>query len=695
MIVLFLLFVVSLLLFLRFSETSLAVILGLLVLIFVLYQTTFSEFHRAMGPLVGAFLLMSSSLFVLGSKPSSQRGGRRMPARGPMSNLPAFLQPLLSRFAPTPRVDTHTSSPKTTTLSGNIGLSIQGYEVFERVGVGGMASVYRARRLDDNKNVALKIPLEKFLADAKFVRRFHREAEVLKRLNHPSVIKVFDHSNQGNHHFIAMEFVEGETLESVMETHKLVFEQSILIIRALADALRYIHSQGIIHRDIKPANVMVALGPEGITGLAPERVKLMDFGIAVGKVLTRLTMTGARVGTPIYMSPEQAKGQKLDSRSDIYSLGLVFYEMTTGQTPFKGSYEVVVHQQVFQMPPPPKQLNLEVPGPLSDLIIRMVEKDPEKRPSLSEIIEELDGGVLEEKVKSDDPSYLLLAVNTKKGVFRRLDLEGNLQSNVGTIQPGSGLPAAPVGLAIDPHGNMYAAIVSYKSGGDVPKMIRKYSPGGEELLAFGAYGLKPGEFLNPVSISISPITQELYVLDAETCIVQRFNIEGEYLGKFGGSGLGKGAFTDPRVVVAGYDDNIYVLDYGNRQVQKFDHEGKYLSRFAFKMSKDDPELRLLDGLGIDSSGAIYISDVPTRKVRRINMEGKAVQSFALDTLPGEDMDKPLQIIVDHEGTVYATRAGLHQIQRFAANGRTLTNLETYEPLSTMVAYVKEGSELTE
>ena len=693
MIILLLLFVVSLLLFLKFSETPLALTLGLFALVFALYQASLDNVARAGGAMVGAFLLTSSALVVLG-KPNAQKGPRRRGAvvRGPLFtlNLPQMGGARGGRNKTT-GVGGKSKNPS---LIGEA-LQIPGYELFERVGVGGMASVYRGRKLEDGRMSALKIPLERFVADAKFVRRFHREAEVLKRLSHPSVIKVYDHNSQGNHHYIAMEFVEGETLESVMETHKLSFDQTILIVRSLADALRYIHSQGIIHRDIKPANVMVALGQEGIAGLRPDRIKLMDFGIAVGKVLTRLTMTGARVGTPIYMSPEQAKGQKLDSRSDIYSLGLVFYELITGQTPFKGSYEVVVHQQVFQMPPPPKQINHEIPGPLSDLIMSMVEKDPEKRPSLSEIIESLDAGVLEERVQVNVPSYLVLSTNARKGVLRRLDSEGNLQSSVGVIAPGTALPAAPVSVAVDPKGNFYAAIVSYRSSGEVPKMIRKFSPGGEELLAFGAYGLKPGEFLHPVALSISPITQELYVLDGETCIVQRFNLDGEYLGRFGGNGGGKGTFNDPRLIVAGYDDSVYVLDYGNRQVQRFDAEGKYLSRFAFKMSKDDPELRTLDGLGMDSSGAIYISDIPSRKIRRINGEGKAVQSFALDTLPGEDLEQALQISADHEGNVYAARPGLHQIQKFNSTGRALPHLETYEPVTSLAMYVKEGFEMTD
>ncbi|MFN8509250.1 MAG: protein kinase [Deinococcaceae bacterium] len=688
MIVLALLFLTSLLLFSRLSETAIALLLGLFCLGFVVFEASFSDLTRTQGALVGALFILSSALFTLGEAQTDRKSYRLKRKR---LLAPSLLETFFSKGA-LQWLKPNTVVPEGRKNSGvHSGPHIEGYEIYEQVGSGGMASVYRAKRLEDSKMVALKVPLEKFVADSKFVRRFHREAEVLKRLTHPSVIRVYDHTHQGNNHFIAMEFIEGESLESILENHKVNFEQAITIIRSLADALRYIHSQGIIHRDIKPANVMVSMDGEGLARLQPSQIKLMDFGIAVGKVLTRLTMTGARVGTPIYMSPEQAKGQKLDSRSDIYSLGLLFYEIVAGQTPFQGNYEVIVHQQVYQNPIPPKQVRQDIPSPLSDLIMRMIEKNPDQRPNLNEIIEELDAGVLEERTESNDPSYLMCVVNTKKGVFRRFDSDGNLKSSVGNIP--QTLPAVPSCIALDTQGQIYAVVITYQTGGEVPKMIRKYAPSGEELLAFGAYGLKVGELLSPISIAISPISDHIYILDGETCVIQQFNPKGEYIGKFGGSGDGKGTFSEPKMIVAGHDDFLYVLDYGNRQVQKFDSEGEYISRFAFKASKDDTTLRVLSGLGTDSGGSVYIADETTRKIRQISAEGKAAQSFPLDQLPGEDPDKAYQIVVDHQGQVYAARAGLHQIQRFANNGRTLPHLEIFEPLSALACYIQEGSEL--
>ncbi|MEZ4606627.1 MAG: serine/threonine-protein kinase [Deinococcales bacterium] len=255
------------------------------------------------------------------------------------------------------------SPPRTTQISktrptevGAEEVDIPGYEVLEKVGSGGMASVFKAKRKNDGQIVALKVPMEQYVADAKFIRRFHREAEVALRLNHKNIVKTFEHGSQGVKHFMAMEYLDGRSLEDYIAKDELSFDVSVGVLNSVTHALQHIHDAGIVHRDIKPANIMVLKGgirPGQNPVVLPDAVKLMDFGIAGGKMLAKLTMAGARLGTPVYMSPEQARGLKIDVRSDIYSLGLVAYEMLTGQTAFKGNYENIVHQQIFQMPPPP------------------------------------------------------------------------------------------------------------------------------------------------------------------------------------------------------------------------------------------------------------------------------------------------------------------------------------------------------
>ncbi|WP_432804238.1 protein kinase domain-containing protein [Deinococcus taeanensis] len=565
-----------------------------------------------------------------------------------------------------------------TQVQSTVDLRFQDYEVLDRIGIGGMGSVYRARRRQDGRIVALKVPQDKYLADAKFVKRFYREAEVLKRFSHPNIVRVYDYRMQDPEHYISMEFLDGDSLESVLEQRSLSFNECAQLMRALADALRHIHMQNVVHRDIKPANVML-LKNAFIDGVLREGgVKLMDFGIAVGKVLTRLTMTGARVGTPIYMAPEQAKGNRVDARSDVYSLGLLAYEMATGQTAFKGSYEAVVHQQVFEYPKPPKQVRLEVPGKLNDLILHMIEKDPASRPALDDVIARIDAGILTDEV-FNDPVALALSVQEKRGTLRLLDLKGKLRATL-RDQSAQGMPGAPNAMASDHEGNLYVTLLDYRQG-RAGALVRKLNPDGRELLSFGAYGLGEGELLQPVGIAVSQ--GQVYVLDAEAHHVAVFDLEGHFVRRFGGHGQGMGRFERPRAIVAAPDGHVYVLDTGNNEVQRFTPQGEYISRFAFRLDRNSDSLRPLEGLGVDQFGAVYIVDSVARKVRKIEADGTPGLTFAMDTLVGEPTDAPWLIQVGPEGQMYAVRQGGQVLRTYSSVGDLLTSSDMYAPVQAM------------
>lgn len=681
------LFVVGLLLLVRFPERALSVLAGVLALALVATLVALAlggavqgtswlrALDRAQGALAVLAVILGGSLISLGQGSALPA----QPARRKELQLPAAGKPVRVTRSPAPSL-----TRRSTLSSTKSDLKFQDYEVMDRIGIGGMGSVYRARRNSDGRIVALKVPQEKYLADAKFVKRFYREAEVLKRFNHPNIVRVYDYRMQDPEHYIAMEFLDGESLETLLEDRSLAFTESVQIIRALADALRHIHMQNVVHRDIKPGNVMMLKNAFHEGQLREGGVKLMDFGIAVGKVLTRLTMTGARVGTPIYMAPEQAKGNRVDARSDVYSLGLLAYEMVSGQTAFRGSYEAVVHQQVFEAPKPPKQVRLEVPGRLNDLILNMIEKDPAQRPTLDEVITRLDAGVLSDEVFSD-PLALALSVQEKRGTVRLLDLHGKLRASL-CDQGGSGggaapgLPSVPNALAGDADGNLYVTLQEYRQGKS-GALIRKLGPQGQELLSFGPYGLGEGELLQPLDIAFTQ--GHVYVLDGEAHHIVVYNSLGQFVRRFGGRGQGLGRFDRPRRLVASPDGHLYVLDTGNNEVQRFTAQGEYLSRYAFRLDRHSEGLRTLEGLGVDRHGAVYIVDGVARKLRKIEADGTPGVTFALDTLVGEPTEAPWLISVGPEGQIYAVRQGGQVLRTISSAGDPVSSRDMYAPVQAM------------
>lgn len=237
----------------------------------------------------------------------------------------------------------------------------------------GMASIFRGTDTRDGRAVAIKIPHAEMEADPVLYDRFKREEEIGKKLNHPGVVRVLN-DEERSRRYMVLEWVDGRLLRQILNGQKpLPPERAIRIALALCKALDYIHSQGVVHRDLKPENIMV--GPD-------DQVKLIDFGIAANAGSRRLTfakLTEA-MGTPDYISPEQVKGKRGDARSDIYSLGVMFYEMLTGKVPFTGPNPfVIMNERLLNHPIPPREVNPDVSPQLQEIIYRALERDPNKR----------------------------------------------------------------------------------------------------------------------------------------------------------------------------------------------------------------------------------------------------------------------------------------------------------------------------
>jgi eukaryotic-like serine/threonine-protein kinase len=246
------------------------------------------------------------------------------------------------------------------------------YQIEASIGSGGMAEVYRGFDPVLSRTVAIKVLSPQFARDSSFVQRFRREAQAAARLNHPNIVGVYDTGQDDGTQFIVMEFIEGRTLGDFLALGRRPTPvQAAEIAQKICSALAAAHAQGVIHRDIKPGNVMVT---------RDGTVKVMDFGIA--RVLGPETapQTSAVLGTASYLSPEQAQGEPVDARTDIYSLGAVLYEMLTGRPPFTGDSPVsVAYKQVNESPAAPSSLNPDVPARLDAVVMKALSKNPANR----------------------------------------------------------------------------------------------------------------------------------------------------------------------------------------------------------------------------------------------------------------------------------------------------------------------------
>ena len=247
------------------------------------------------------------------------------------------------------------------------------YRLGEQIGAGGMARVYRADDTRLDRPVAIKVLSQQYAEDPSFVDRFRREAQTAAKLNHPNVVGVYDNGAEDGTNYIVMEFVEGRTLaEFLAGGGRLSPTRAVEVSEAVCRALSYAHDRGVVHRDIKPGNVMVTRDGQ---------VKVMDFGIArLSTTAETIAQTAAVLGTAAYLSPEQAQGERVDGRSDIYSLGCVLYELLTGSPPFPGdSAMAVAMKHISEAPPVPSLRNPDITPQMDAVVMKAMAKNPENR----------------------------------------------------------------------------------------------------------------------------------------------------------------------------------------------------------------------------------------------------------------------------------------------------------------------------
>ena len=252
------------------------------------------------------------------------------------------------------------------------GTQIDSYRIDAPVARSGMASIFRATDLRNNRRVALKIPHPDLEADPILFDRFQRESGIGEKLSHPKVMRVYG-GEERSRIYMVMEWCEGRLLRQIISEGRIPHERAIRIAVSILEALEYIHANGVVHRDLKPENIMVD---------DQDNIKLIDFGIAGDAAARRLTYANftAAIGTPDYISPEQVKGQRGDGRSDIYSVGVILYEMLSGKLPFSGPNPMAaMNERLLNHPVPPRVADPSISPQLQEIIYRALERDPRNR----------------------------------------------------------------------------------------------------------------------------------------------------------------------------------------------------------------------------------------------------------------------------------------------------------------------------
>ena len=258
------------------------------------------------------------------------------------------------------------------------------YEIIRKIGDGGMAFVYEAKDRLLNRIVAVKVLRPEFVDDEEFLAKFKREAEAVANISHPNIVNVYDVGCDGKVNYIVMEYVDGQNLKEIIKNEGTLDEYTALdITKQIAKALSAAHKKGVIHRDIKPHNILIS--SEG------RNVKVADFGIAKAATNSTMTNIGSIIGSVHYFSPEQAKGHTISPKSDIYSLGVVMYEMLTGKVPFTGETAVSIAIKHLQEPPiPPHELRPDIPAIVEAIVLKAMDKNPDNRFSSTEMIKEIE-----------------------------------------------------------------------------------------------------------------------------------------------------------------------------------------------------------------------------------------------------------------------------------------------------------------
>ncbi len=607
---------------------------------------------------------------------------------------------------------------------------VNNYEIIKEIGRGGMGIVYLATDHRLNRRVAIKelsVSGQALMSDEteNVIARFQREALAASKLQHPNIVSVYDYFQDGDNHFMVMEYLEGKSLQHYIDQRQpFSVEQTIDITTQVCAALDYAHAHQIVHRDIKPDNILL---------LENGKIKLMDFGVArhVGEV-SKLTQAGTTLGTIAYISPEQLCDSRLvDGRSDVFSLGAMIYEMLTLRTPFDaGNVGGTIMKIMSEDPVPPRQMNPSIPPRLEAVIMRALRKSPDERfQRASEMGQALMNAIRQDPNAGQPRSIQLNVVTCRScgsgipGGRGPCPKCGRLQAPpaqptspgaappggtaaMGPGGPGGPRPTGPMGPG-SPGGPAPAAATARPAVGGMPGVgpgrgtgglpplsqpggmntgaprpgfpgsgaprpgapntgnLRPNRPivGARFLFSFGQPGFNPGEFQQPRGLMLDA-NRNLYIADTENSRIQVVDANGQFLRDIRPA-AGRDSFRFPRsVAMSSQNGRIYVVDELDFRIYVFDGEGKQVQVWDRRRNPSEPAA-IPGRLAISPNGTIYVSEPNGHRVMMYNASHGFLAAFGAN---GE-LQSPSGVVVGPKATLYILDYGQCRVHTFDSKGK--------------------------
>ena len=562
-------------------------------------------------------------------------------------------------------------------LQGNI----DKYKLLEIKGSGTFGTVWLAEDTWIGKKVAIKIPHNQKEEFTTLIA----EPKLLASLDHPNIVQILTVDKAENIFFMVMEYVDGKNLAQLIQETPLAYKEAVDIVVQILSALQYAHEKNVIHRDLKPGNILLT---------AERKAKITDFGTA----LIQAGKNGATIGgTLYYMAKEQVLGHPAKA-SDIYSVGVILYEMVTGKLPFYDEVPMVVLNKILKDEiVEPHKLNPKVPKELEAVILRALQKDISKRyPTATEMkadLEKIPATVLEAPIGTGAKTgevltHTIIQDSVKKqaakeaGDINTLRYQGyhyKLVKTIGTRGKEEGHFISPLSVAVDAQKRIYACD-SLKCN------VQVFDPEGKHLYTVGKFGKENADpkdvsFLMPVSIAVD-LGGNLVILDAKTCNVHILSKTGQELAKFGEPAspttgkieIGTGGFFHPQALCLDDKDNIYVSDTGNHRVRVFNPAGKVLNKFGVQGARLG-EFNGPAGLVMDNAQNLLVVDEKNYRIQIFSSKGVFKNKFGKRGTGRSEFANPTGIAVDSKRNIFVTDRDM-RIQIFDPEGYYLTEFGT-------------------